>query len=374
MALSTPFFAIDFIDQRAGHFGYDFGPTFWAPWQAIRSGVSPYPDPATHAGGSPFLYPPLAAEVTLPLSWLPFNAAALIFSLGLALSAGLTLWALEIRQPALWAIWMLGAAVVGPVVAGNATLILVLAIALTWRWRDRALWAATALTAALILKLFVWPVWLWLVFTRRFRAAIYTAGATLFLGLASWAVIGFRGLMDYPALLDNSTEYLGTRGLLAYALVVKAASPTVALLAGIAVATVLLAAAFLLRSDDRAAMTFVLLAALYATPILWVHYFGLLVIPAALYGGWVWATIPLLAVGWLSAAGAPRPSWMIACFIAITGAVAARAFAHYSFRSHAERGAHTSLQGSARRIERQKSPLPRSTGSWRAPSTRTSKG
>jgi Glycosyltransferase family 87 len=336
VALVSALVAIEYFEERIGIFGYDFVPTFWEPWHAIRSGLNPYPDPVTHAGGNPFLYPPLASELTLPLSWLPYDTAAFIFSVGLAVSAGLTLWALDVRQPALWAIWMLSAAVIGPVAAGNATLFVVLAVALTWRWRDRPTWAAAALTAGLVLKLFVWPVWLWLVFTRRYRAALYSAGATLGLVLGSWAVIGFRGLTDYPALLNNASEYLGTRGLLAYALAAKAASPTVALLAGGALATLLLAAAFLRRDDDRAAMTLALLASLYATPILWVHYFGLLIIPAALYGGWVWATIPLLALSWLSVAGAPRPSWLITCFIAITCAVAARAFASYSVGSTTE--------------------------------------
>jgi hypothetical protein len=226
---------------------------------------------------------------------------------------------------------MLSAVVVGAVAGGNVTLVVILAVALTWRWRDRPAWAAAALTAGIVLKLFVWPVWLWLLFTRRYSAAIYTAGATACLILASWAVIGFRGLADYPALLSNASEYLGERGLLAYALTEKVSGPTAARAAAVAVAAILLAGAFQRRNDDRAAMTLVLLAALYATPIVWLHYFGLLVIPAALYGGWVWAAIPLLALSRLTIAGAPKPTWMIVCFIAITGMVAARALADKSF-------------------------------------------
>lgn len=354
IALSSALVALVWTEARVGRFGFDFVPTFWAPWHAIRAGLNPYPDPVTHAAGNPFLYPPLAAELTLPLSWLPFDLSAAIFSLGLALAAALALTALDVREPPIWAIWMLSAAVIGPVAAGNATLFVVLAVALTWRWRDRPAWAAAALTAGLVLKLFVWPVWLWLLFTRRYRAAVYTAGATVCLLVASWAVIGFRGLADYPTLLNNASEYLGTRGLLVYALTVKVASPTLALLAGLAVAVVLLGAAFLRRDDDRASITLALLAALYATPILWVHYLGLLVLPAALYGGWVWMTIPLLASSWLTVAGAPRPGWLIACFIAITGAVAARALTGYAFDSHAkDRSADATNRTAATRVHAQ---------------------
>jgi glycosyl transferase family 87 len=350
VALSSGLVAIEYFGQRLGvrRFADDFEPTFWDPWHALRAGLNPYPDPAApFADGNPFPYPPLAAELTLPLSWLPFGTAAVIFSAGLAVSAALTLWALNVREPALWAIWMLSAAVVGAVAGGNATLFVILAVALTWRWRDRPAWAAAALTAGIVLKLFVWPVWLWLLFTRRYRAAIYTSGATACLILASWAIIGFRGLADYPALLSNASEYLGERGLLAYALTEKVSGPTAARSAALAVATILLAGAFLRRNDDRAAITLALLAALYATPIVWLHYFGLLVIPAALYGSWVWAAIPLLALSRLTIAGAPKPSWMIVCFIAITGVVAARALVGYSFSSRAECAASEARKGLA---------------------------
>jgi hypothetical protein len=168
-------------------------------------------------------------------------------------------------------------------------------------------------------------VLLWLLFTRRFRAAAYGAALTVVLTLGSWAVIGFDGFLEYPKLLRNTSEALGDNGLLAYALTTKTASHEVALGTGLAVALGLLAAAFARRDDDRASMTLVIVASLYATPILWLHYFGLLVVPAALYGGWAWAAIALLWVGVLAEAGNPRPAWLILCFVVITGALAARA-------------------------------------------------
>ena len=309
-----------------GLYGEDFRPTFWDPWQALRSGVSPYPDPSHPlAHGSPFPYPPLAAELTLPLAWLPYRWAFAVFAAGLLASAALTLWALDVRRPARWAIWLLSAAAVGATAAGNATLFVVLAVALTWRWRDRAPLAGAALAAGLVLKLFVWPVWIWLVLTRRYRAAAYSAGLTAVLVLGSWAVIGFDGMADYPTLLRNTSEALGDNGLLLYALVTKVAGQAAAASAGLAVAAVLLVAAGAQRTNDRASMTLAVLAALYATPILWLHYFGLLVVPAALYGGLAWSAIPLLWLGTLAIAGNPRPPWLILCFVAITASVAVMA-------------------------------------------------
>jgi hypothetical protein len=329
VVLISGLFTLGYIDARlviGGLYGEDFFPTFWQPWEALRSGVSPYPDASDPlADGSPFPYPPLAAELTLPLSWLPYGWSYTVFAAGLVLAAAVTLWALEVRRPVLWALWLLSAAVVGAAGAGNATMLVVMTVALAWRWRDRPSRAAAALAAGLVLKLFVWPVLLWLLFTRRFRAAAYGAALTVVLTLGSWAVIGFDGFLEYPKLLRNTSEALGDNGLLAYALTTKTASHEVALGTGLAVALGLLAAAFARRDDDRASMTLVIVASLYATPILWLHYFGLLVVPAALYGGWAWAAIALLWVGVLAEAGNPRPAWLILCFVVITGALAARA-------------------------------------------------
>jgi len=323
------YLAVDTLVQRASarRFAEDFGPSFWEPWKALRLGANPYPSPIDPlAEGPPFLYPPLSAELTLPLSWLPYPAAAAIFSMGLVVAAALTLWALDVRMPALILLWMSSAVVVGAV-GGNATLLVIFGVALVWRWRDQPGRAAAALAAAICIKLFVWPLVVWLALTGRYRAAVYSSAAATILICASWAVIGFDGLFDYPTLLDSAAEELGRMGFLAYALAAKGAGHTVAVTATLAVAGALLVGVFRCRRDDRTSFTLALLAALYATPIVWVHYFGLLIIPAVFYGGWLWAAIPLLWIFRLANVGHPRPAWLIAVFVAITGAFALQALA-----------------------------------------------
>ena len=51
------------------------------------------------------------------------------------------------------------------------------------------------------LKLFFWPLLVWLVATRRYRAAALTAAASLAFVFVPWAGIGFAGLGDYVHLL-----------------------------------------------------------------------------------------------------------------------------------------------------------------------------
>ena len=61
--------------------------------------------------------------------------------------------------------------------------------------------AGAAAGLAIALKLLVWPLFFWLLFTRRFRAALVSLATAAALILGSWAVIGFRGFTAYPSLL-----------------------------------------------------------------------------------------------------------------------------------------------------------------------------
>ena len=64
---------------------------------------------------------------------------------------------------------------------GNITILLVLLVALAWRYRDRARIAGLALGAAIAAKLFVWPLVVWLLLTRRYRAAAWASGRRVIL-------------------------------------------------------------------------------------------------------------------------------------------------------------------------------------------------
>ena len=58
-----------------------------------------------------------------------------------------------------------------------------------------------AVGAGIAAKLFLWPLLVWLLLTRRFRAAAIGAASSLVLVAGAWAVVGFQGLTQYPALL-----------------------------------------------------------------------------------------------------------------------------------------------------------------------------
>lgn len=271
----------------AGKHGSDFG-TFWASGRAVLHGHSPYPSLASLPREAdrlfaPFVYPPAAAFAMVPLSVLPFPLASFVFFL---LDVGAIALALRLLGVSDWRCYgtaYASAPVFAAAGLGTISPLLLLGVAAAWRYRDRAAAAGVAVACVITAKLFLWPVWFWLVRTRRYRAAAIAAVTTAVAVGASWAAIGFAGLRDYPQLLGRLTELTGINSYSVYALARALgadAGPAQAALTIAGVAAVL-AAAFLVRSDRRMLICTVAIS-LLVTPILWPHYLVLLFVPIAL--------------------------------------------------------------------------------------------
>ena len=257
----------------------DFHGTIWQPNHEVLQGLSPYQDPALGIDPAA-VYPPSGFLPFLPLSWLSPHVAVIVFQLFLIAAAIATLIALDVRSKEKWVLWLGCPLVLIPVLIGNITPVVVLAVALLWRWRDKAWLAAGALTAGIVIKLFVAPLVLWLLITRRYRAAIITTIAAPTVILASWTLIGFRGLLDYPAILNLGSRVYGADGPLVQGLVRQwGGSQNTAIAIGIVVATCLVALAT--RSGEVEALALVCFACLALAPIAWVFYLGILVVPLA---------------------------------------------------------------------------------------------
>lgn len=271
----------------------DFEGTIWQPARNVLDGVTPYPE----AGAPGFLpasvYPPSAFLPAIPLAMLPVDQAAVIFRTLLFLAALLTLWVLRVRDWRCYALWLTSALVMLPVLIGNATLLVVLSVALLWRYRDRPWAAAAALTAAISIKLFMAPLWLWLVLTRRYRAAWYTTALAPTVMLAAWALIGFDGLREYPRLMRLVSDRYGGDGALVYGLARQIGLGAGAIVVSAAVAAVLLGLAWRARRDELAAFALVAAAALVLSPVGWVFYAGVLIVPLA-------AARPRYSPAWLA--------------------------------------------------------------------------
>jgi len=278
-------------------------PIFRAASKAVLQGHSPYvaPDPHALANFDTFVYPPAAAFLFSPLAVVPYTAAkVLIVVLGFA-TALAALRLLDVRDWRCYGVAAVSAPVVNSVALGAFTSFLLLGCAATWRYRGRpgVTGAIASLTATA--KLFLWPLGVWLLVTKRIRATVVFALVTVALVVGGWAAIGFAGFHDYPHLLRllSGLEAHKSFSIVALLKVSGATSTALSVLLVVAVVASVVAAA---RGEDgeRRAFAVAVLGTLVATPVVWMHYYALLFVPIALYR-------PRLSAIWL----APVALWLV---------------------------------------------------------------
>ena len=276
---------VAFGDRQAADFHFNY---YYAA-EAIRAGEDFYPTHGFVVRGPDdliidYVYPPLIALLTLPWTLVPIGLAEVLFQLVLVGAFVATLAVLGVRDWRCYGLAFLWPPVTDAVTTGNVTILLGLGAALTWRYRDRELVAGASVGIGVAAKIFLWPLALWLGATRRVRAAAWSVASAGILMLASWAAVGFRGLADYPDLTRRLSDRMDERGYTLYALGVDLGlSPGVAralwaaLAVGLHAATVVLAR----RGEERHAFVLALAAAIACSPIVWLHYFALLLVAVA---------------------------------------------------------------------------------------------
>jgi hypothetical protein len=282
---------------------FDFR-TFWQAGHDVLAGRSPYPaDLPTHASSAtfrPFVYPAPAAVFMAPFAMLPWLVAEGVWMvLGVA-AIFVTLWLLEVRDwrcygavfmwPALWS--SLG--------NGSVSLILLCACAALWRFRARPYVAGCLLALLVVFKLYLWPLAVWLLVTRRVRATVVSIGAAAAAAVVGWAMIGFAGLREYPSLLGRLSTLVGGESYSPYAFAKSlGAGAGGARLAMLACGALVLLGVFVYarRGRDETAFIMGIGATFVLSPIVWPHYFVLLVVAVAVVS-------PELDAGWLLPIGA----------------------------------------------------------------------
>jgi hypothetical protein len=303
---------------------------FHVAGQAILDGESPYSESAPTLWGGPYPYPPLPALVATPLTALPFDAAGVVVMLALLGAALATLFVIGVRDWRCYGIALLWPPTISAIQTGNVTLWFALALALAWRFRDRQLASSASIGVTLAAKFFLWPVVVWLAAMRRYAAAAMAVLLGAALLVLSWAVIGFAGLRGYLDLVERLEETVGEDSYTAYIVAVDAGLPSTAARAlwlAIGLGLLGLVVALARRSEERAAFVVAVAASLALTPIVWLHYFALLVVIVAVARprlGIVWF-IPLGMV-LTPGSGHPSPfetSWTLA-IAALTVALAVR--------------------------------------------------
>jgi Glycosyltransferase family 87 len=259
---------------------------FYAAAEFILRGKNPYPEGTgvLAAWGGPYPYPPLPALLAAPLTALSVQAAGLLVMGCLVLVALAIPYILEVRDWRCYGLVLLWPPVISAIQTANVTLWLALAAAVAWRYRDRVLPAAAAIGLTLAAKFFLWPVVVWLAATRRLLSAALALVIGAVVLLASWAVLGFAGLLDYPSLLRRLEHTVGEDSYTVYISGLDLGLPSPAARAvWLAVGAALLLGVVVLsrRGDERSAFIVAIAASLALTPIVWLHYFALLVVVVA---------------------------------------------------------------------------------------------
>ena len=293
--------------------GFDFRGTLWEPAHALLDGVPIYPEPTREAVsvGNPAVYPPAFILASVPLALLPVTAASWLWLCVLLASVIASMRIVGVRD---WRCLVLAAT--SPVVVhglwyGNLTLLLLLPLALAWRYREAARIAGIAVGVAVAAKLFVWPLVVWLLLTRRFRAAAWAVGSAAVLVLGAWAAVGFQGFRDYPRLLGAVQDVYAVRSVSLATVAGGFGAPVTAAVAVSAVAGIVCLGvmALLVRhtDGDRRAFVVGVAACVLASSIVWPNYIALLLVPIAV----TWPTLSsawfLGYAVWIASAISPKP-------------------------------------------------------------------
>jgi alpha-1,2-mannosyltransferase len=293
------------VKNALGHeFAFDVRYAFVPAARAVLHGASPYSGVTSRAvrHGVAYLYPPLAAYLFVPFTFLPHVVAGVIATLLVAATVPATLLLLGVRDWRCHAVAFLWVPVIAGLQSANLTLPMVLGLAVVWRYRDRRMVVALVGGLLVALKLFFWPLFIWLVATRRYRAAAVGAAATAAFIFVPWAGIGFAGLRQYPHLLSTISRDEGARSYSVAALahfVIPSWGVAVGIETALGVAVLSLAFVAGRRGLDRNAFALAILGILVFTPLLEIHYLALLLVVVALYrdrlsAAWL---VPLLMWG-----------------------------------------------------------------------------
>ena|SRR5436190_5287102 len=323
--------AVAFLALAASHgkFAANFERTFWPAGRDVLHGRSPFP-PVTRdalAPGTAFVYPAPAALLMVPFALLPHGVAAVVFTVFLVGCGALALYLVGVRDWRCYCVALFWFAVLSELQKANLTLVLALGAALVWRFRDRRLIAGVAAGAFGALKVLLWPLAVWLFAGRRYAAGFIAVASAAAFTFGSWAVLGFAGLGDYVPTVRLLSRLERDEAYSPYAVALRLGLGTAAAqVVAITAAALVLGAAVVLarRGDDRRSFVLALAACILFSPIVWIHYFALLVVAIGILQprfGALWL-LPILAVGPPRPAG---PSWWALANLAIWGVVLALA-------------------------------------------------
>lgn len=296
----------------------EFGPAdlsvFVRAGRAVAHGVSPYVDASSPSvwSGHAFVYPYLVAWCFIPLAALSATATGLVYYLGSVAAVVATVRMLG--GPRVGALAIVLALTAEPVVRalqlGTLNVWLLLGLALAWRHRHRTAVVVAALAAVIVAKLFLFPMLAWLVLTRRLRAAALTAVVSVGAVVAGCAMADLS-VRSFVRMLSVLSDHEAPQSSSITALLHRlGAGNALATCGALLLAAVLVAGGWAQtrrKGDERYLFSACVLASIAASPIVWSHYFALLLIIPLIFRWQRRTQLIAWAVTWLVCApgGAP---------------------------------------------------------------------
>lgn len=337
-ALPAALFGLFAFGAPHDTYAWDFH-AFWQAAVDVAHARDPFGVTGVNAAGvhyAAYLYPPVLADMLLPFGLLPFLAAAMLFIALSAVAIGAALWLLGLRDWRCYGAAFLWFPVLHGLRLGALTPLLVLGVAICWRYRSSA---ATNVPLALVavVKLFLWPLIIWRAARSGARAAVTTLAVALLIVGGSWATIGFAHFRDYPQILRGAQQTWIVNGysLAALGSVVEIPGGMIValLFAGAAIASAAIAGAMRReRIDDRESLALFVLTACIFSPVGWMHYSTMLLIPVTLLAPRLSLTWLIPVAFWLTPfEESGGQAWRIAVGLVISTATVTLALSEYGF-------------------------------------------
>ena len=311
-----------FVTTAREHaFAFDFHHYYWLSGHYVLHGRTPFAPPTPDAVLLTHMYPagPYPAPVPVlfaPFGLLPVQLAEVIFTAILVAALLVALHLVGVRDWRCYGAAFLWAPVAFALQTANLTLLLLLGLAILWRLRHRIVGPAVVLGVLISLKLFLWPLAIWLVATRRYAAAAWSLIVAAAITLGTWAMLGFAGFQDYPRVARIFGRYYESSSYTPFSFLMHLGVPnpwarTCGLALGVA-ALVAVVVTARRNSSETTSFTLAVATALLLTPIVWLHYFALMLVPLALLSPTFSVVWVLPVILWACPVGGHISTWKYA--------------------------------------------------------------
>lgn len=246
-----------------------------------------------------FPYPAPVALVLAPFGLLSSFAESIPITAAGIMAAPLALWILKVRDWRVYGAVALWAPVVVAWQTANFTLLLVVGAALVWRFPERSAVTAVLVACLVSIKPILAPLWIWLLLTRRWRAAMLAVVIGVTVNAAAWTALGWHELAGWLNLLSLQGKLQDGIGYSLIALATHLALPKVVgvmVMAAFGCALVTIAVMASRTQRDLTVYGAMVLLAIVISPQADSHYFAFLLVPMAVRRpglSWRWI-VPLV--------------------------------------------------------------------------------